>query len=122
MTVVRKGITDLNGLTSGFGIVLVGANDSPTATPIALVPTDRQIYTTAALTGTQAIQLPLANSVEIGTRVDMVDLAGGATNVNTVTGVKQVGSGDTVRGTAVINAAYGKVSFRSDGTANWVSV
>lgn len=139
MTVARKGIPDANGLSSGFGIVTIGADDSPAGSPIQLLAVnndnlgyplnpgsftpDRNVFTTLALTAAQLIELPPASTVPEGFAILFADIAGGATSGNTIS-AKPSGT-DTINGansnTVMINAAYGSKQVFSNGVNGWMS-
>ena len=123
MTVVRTGIPDANGLSSGKGVVTIGADDAPAGTPLQLLPTDRFVFTTTALTAAQLVELPAAASVRKGAAVLFADVDGGASATNTIS-AKPGATGDEINGSTanavMINAAYGSKSLFSDGVSQWM--
>jgi hypothetical protein len=123
MTVVRTGIPDANGLSSGKGVVTIGADDAPASTPLQLLPRDKFVFTTVALTAAQLVELPAAASVPKGYSVLFADVDGGASSTNTIS-AKPGAAGDEINGgtgnALLINAAFGSKSVFSDGVSQWM--
>jgi len=87
-----------------------------------ILSTDRNVFTTAALTATRTWTLPAANSVNAGQSILIADLAGGVTSSNLLT-VQRAGT-DTINGTTSVSlsAASTSVEVISDGTSKWYAV
>ncbi|MCP2125788.1 glycoside hydrolase family protein [Bradyrhizobium ottawaense] len=87
-----------------------------------ILASDRTVGTSAALTAARTWTLPAANSVNAGQAITVADYFGGVTSTNTLT-IQRAGS-DTINGatSVVINVAYGRYEFRSDGVSKWSAV
>lgn len=87
----------------------------------SILATDRTVGTSAALTAPRTWTLPAANAVNPGQTLDVADYFGGVTGTNTLT-IQRAGS-DTISGatSVVINGAFGRFQFRSDGVSKWSS-
>ncbi|WP_157158780.1 hypothetical protein [Bradyrhizobium genomosp. III] len=87
-----------------------------------ILASDRTVGTSEALTSARTWTLPAANSVNAGQAITVADYFGGVTSTNTLT-IQRAGS-NTINGSTsvVINVAYGRYEFRSDGVSKWSAV
>lgn len=80
---------------------------------------DDFVYTSAAFTAPRTWTLPAANTVPVGKRFRVLDVAGGVTASNTLT-IARAGS-DTINGVSsyVVSTAYDGAELISDGNSKW---
>jgi len=80
---------------------------------------DDFVYTSAAFTAPRTWTLPAANTVPVGKRFGVLDVAGGVTASNTLT-IARAGS-DTINGVSsyVVSTAYDGAELISDGNSKW---
>jgi hypothetical protein len=90
------------------------SNTSPTA-----VTADQILAQTGTLTAPQTVTLPAADTAGSGHILTVLDESGTCSGINTLT-VTRAGA-DTINGatTDVLNAAYAKRTYVSDGTSKW---
>lgn len=103
---------------SGFNIdQLSTVGDTNTS----IASTTRTLATTVTLTSSRTFTLPLANSVNAGQHLYIIDQAG-AINGSNVINVSRSGS-DTINGSTslTMNVQYGGQDFISDGVSKWTS-
>ena len=91
--------------------------------PYVILPTDRIVALTAALTALRQITLPAANSLRAGERITVIDLVGGVSFANSLN-VIRAGS-DTINGVAantlfLFNPFVG-ITLVSDGVSRWTT-
>jgi hypothetical protein len=105
--------------SSGINVESYTAHNDSNYTILA---TDRTVGTSAAFTAARTWTLPAASSVNAGQTITVADYFGGVSSVNKLT-IQRAGS-DTIDGvnSVVINSAYGRYEFRSDGTSKWSAV
>lgn len=87
--------------------------------PYTVLSTDRYVAQVGSMTAPRVVTLPLANSVNAGQTLKIVDESGTVTTTNLLT-ITASGS-DTIDGSAtkVIRSAYGEAYLTSNGTNLW---
>jgi len=85
-----------------------------------IVATDRYVAQTGTMSAPRTFTLPLANSVNAGQPLYIIDESGTVTSTNTLS-IARAGA-DTINNSAssiVIRSAYGRAVLYSDGTSKW---
>jgi hypothetical protein len=101
-----------NGIGAGGNTQLVADANCTTDKPTCYV-----LYT--SITGARTVQLTASNTFSKGSVIEIKDMSGNCSAVNTIT-VLRAGA-DLIEGavSAVINTAYGKLKLITDGTSKW---
>lgn len=88
-----------------------------------ILPTDRYVSTSAAITGNWTWTLPAASSVPVGFQLRIAD-SFGACNLTTYLTIPPLGT-DTINkvtSARLLNSPYAFVKFASDGVSNWTVI
>lgn len=86
---------------------------------VVVVSTDRYVAQIGSMSAPRTVTLPLANSVNPGQQLIIIDESGTVNTTNTLT-INRSGS-DLINGSTsgLIRTAYGRAILYSDGTSNW---
>jgi hypothetical protein len=86
---------------------------------VVVVSTDRYVAQVGTMTAPRTVTLPLANSVNAGQQLVIIDESGTVTTTNTLT-LNRAGA-DTINNatSSTIRTAYGRAVLYSDGSSKW---